>query len=60
LSEAGIVPGEEKERFIDAVGKRSFVFDHISLVSAHLFVAWREICQSPRGGWCGRSLDDPA
>jgi hypothetical protein len=32
LSFAGIVPGEEQERFVDHEGKRSFVYDHINAV----------------------------
>ncbi|TYJ58149.1 hypothetical protein B9479_001245 [Cryptococcus floricola] len=30
LSEASIVPGAETERYIDAAGKRSFAFDHLT------------------------------
>lgn len=34
LSEAAILPGSETERYIDAEGKRTFAFDHVTLVSA--------------------------
>ena len=33
LSSASILPGSvEKDRYIDAEGKRSFMFDHVTLV----------------------------
>ena len=38
LSEASLLPGSsEKERFIDAAGKRSFAFDHVDMVSPSSF-----------------------
>jgi capping protein alpha len=34
LSEASILPGSEPERYVDADSKRSFAFDHVTLVSS--------------------------
>lgn len=35
LSEATILPGSTEERYIDHDGKRSFAFDHVTLVRTH-------------------------
>ena len=44
LSPAAVLPGSEGERYVDAEGKRSFIFDHAALVS--LAVSAHSLCNT--------------